>query len=162
MTVTFADRVLAEARKEIGYTETSEFDKRRRVWRRNLTKFAREAGHANGHAWCASFVSAILRRCNTGVHRAILSPSSRTMYNEAKRRGLAVPMKNVRPGDVVHMTRGPARLWLGHVGFVEAVEGNVLVTIEGNTNGRGSATGGAVLRHRRPKSAWNLGAWRPR
>lgn len=159
---TLADRILEAARAEVGYTETSEFDRRRRIWRRNLTKFSREAGHPNGYAWCASFVAAILRRCQSTTPPQVLSASSRTMWAEAKRRGLAVPMRNVRPGDVVHMTRGPKGAWLGHVGFVEAVDGQTLVTIEGNTNGAGSATGGAVLRHRRPASAWNLGAWRPR
>ena len=69
--------------------------------------------------------------------------------------------ENARPGDVVHMTRGSVSAWLGHVAIVERVEGDRLVTIEGNTNGKGSATGGGVLRHTRPVAAWNLGVWRP-
>lgn len=139
-------------RKWIGYHEEGQS---------NRTLFAAMAGHPNGFAWCATFVTAAMKQNSVPVPSALLVPSSRTMFKEANVRGLTVPMKNVRPGDVVHMTRGMPSAWLGHVGIVEAVEGDTIITIEGNTNSRGSATGGSVLRHRRSRTAWNLGAWRP-
>jgi hypothetical protein len=158
MTRTAAD-ALAAARSELGYDEE----------RGNRTKFAAEAGHPNGVAWCATFVSAILIR--TGVMAKgtkILSPSSRTMYSEAKKKGWAVPFELLVPGDVIHTWRGATLgTWLGHVGFVEQVlrDGNGKVTgiisIEGNTNGAGSATGGSVLRKTRLRAFWRLGGWHP-
>lgn len=146
-----AEDVVSWARKWLGYAETPV----------NRTVFAAMAGHANGHAWCATFVSAAMRQCGVPVPPKILVASSRTMFAEAKKAGMVVPTRNARPGDIVHMTRGSVSAWLGHVAIVERIEGDRLVTIEGNTNGRGSATGGGVLRHTRPAGAWNLGVWRP-
>jgi hypothetical protein len=154
-----AARVLAEAADEIGYDEG----------RGNRTKFAAEAGHGNGVAWCATFVSAILIRCGVIAKGAkMLSASSRTMYSEAKKKGWAVPFDDLQPGDVIHTWRGASLgVWLGHVGFVEKVlrdaNGKVVsvISIEGNTNGAGSATGGSVLRKTRTRAFWRLGGWRP-
>lgn len=152
-----AEDVLVWARRWLGYAETPS----------NRTVFAAMAGHRDGQAWCATFVSAAMRQCGVPVPPKILVPSSRTMFAEAQKAGLMVPAKNVRPGDIVHMTRGSVSAWLGHVAIVEKVlDGGpgrpvLLQTIEGNTNGKGSATGGGVLRHERPVTAWNLGAWRP-
>lgn len=144
--------VLIQAASEIGYTEQ----------RGNMTKFAKEAGHANGYAWCASFVSAILIRCKVPAPKKVLSQSSRTMLAEAKKLGWGVLAKDIRPGDVVHNWRGLSlRSWQGHVAFVESVTPTTLVTIEGNTNKAGSATGGSVLRKTRNRSWWRLAAWRP-
>ena len=132
----------------------------------NRTPFAKMAGHADGHAWCATFISAAMRQCGVPVPPKILVASSRTMFAEARKAGFEVGT-NLRPGDVVHMTRGSVRAWLGHVGIVEKVldggpgRPKTIITIEGNTNAKGSATGGAVIRHQRPMSAWNLGGWRP-
>lgn len=139
-------------RRWIGYHEEG---------KSNRTIFAGMAAHQNGFAWCATFITAAMRQGGVQVPAPILVASSRTMFAEAKKRGLDVPMTSIRAGDVVHMTRGSLSAWLGHVGIVESVEGDTVVTIEGNTNSKGSATGGSVLRHRRSKSAWNLGGWRP-
>jgi hypothetical protein len=51
---------------------------------------------------------------------------------------------------------------LGHVGFIDALErgGTGTFSIEGNSNGEGSRTGGGVWRHTprlRPLSYWSLG-----
>lgn len=154
-----ATAVLDAARTELGYDEL----------RGNRTKFAAEAGHPNGAAWCSTFCSAILIRCGVIAKGAqMLSPSSRTMYASAKQRGWAVPVEMLTPGDVIHTWRGVSiGKWLGHVGFVEKVIRNragvvvEIVTIEGNTNRAGSATGGEVLRKNRSRAFWRLGAWRP-
>lgn len=152
-----ANDTITWARSFLGYAEKPV----------NRTVFALMAGHPDGHAWCATFISAAMRQCSVPVPPKILVPSSRTMYAEAQKAGFAIPVKNCRPGDVVHMTRGSLSAWLGHVAIVEKIidagpgRPVLIQTIEGNTNGRGSATGGGVLRHERPASAWNLGAWRP-
>lgn len=41
---------------------------------------------------------------------------------------------------------------LGHTGMVESVEGNIIHTIEGNSNSDGSRNGVAVVRHSRQVS----------
>lgn len=147
-------KVLHEADDEIGYGENPRGS--------NKQKFAGEVGLQTGVSWCAIFVLAMLKRGGVTVPKPMRTASSRTMYAEAAKAHLTVKASAVRPGDVVHMTRGPRNRWLGHVALVEKVLPNgMLQTIEGNTNGGGSTTGGSVLRHTRKASAWNLGAWRP-
>jgi len=151
--MTTVARVLAEAAAEIGYSEAGHS---------NRTKYAQEAGHPNGQAWCATFVVAILRRCHVPIPHGVSSPSSRTMITNAKKAGLGVRPVDIRPGDIIHTWRGATiGKWLGHVGIVETVHNTTITTIEGNTNAAGSATGGQVLRKTRPKSWWLLSAWRP-
>jgi hypothetical protein len=147
---------LAWMAAEVGYNEAPG----------NKTKYAKVAGHPNGYAWCATFVSANL--ITNGVlqkgHKVLVG-SSRTMFDQAVKLGWQVRLQDVQPGDVAH-TKRPGG-WLGHVAFVSKVvrdsKGKVIAvhTIEGNTNGAGSATGGAVLRKNRPILFWKLGFWRP-
>ena len=154
-----AAAVITAARSELGYDEL----------RGNRTKFAAEAGHPNGQAWCATFISAILIRCGVIAKGSkVLSPSSRTMFAEAKRKGWTVPFDRLQPGDVIHTWRGASLgTWLGHVGFVESVTRDTrnrvisVSSLEGNTNRAGSATGGEVLRKTRLRGFWRLGGWRP-
>lgn len=133
----------------------------------NRQRFAKIAGHPNGQQWCATWVCAILRLAGITLPPSVNTPSSRTMYRSAAARGWAVPISHVRAGDVVHLSRGPLGAWKGHVAiatgapFHDAAGVLRVPTIEGNTNGKGSATGGAVLAHQRPAREWNLGAWRP-
>lgn len=133
----------------------------------NRTRFAKIAGHPNGQQWCATWVCAILRLAGLNLPAAVTVPSTRTMYRAASARGWAIPVAKVRAGDVVHLSRGPLAAWKGHVAIVtgpafkDAAGVLRVPTIEGNTNGKGSATGGAVLAHQRPAREWNLGAWRP-
>lgn len=154
MTMTAA-QVLALADSQIG---TGEFPPGS-----NKQKYARETGLPNGVSWCAIFICWLMQKGSVVIPAKARTASSRTMYAEAVKAGLGVKMNAIRQGDVVHMSRGPRNKWLGHVGIVERVLPNGMVeTVEGNTNGKGSATGGSVLRHTRKLSAWNLGAWRPK
>lgn len=153
--------VLEAARSEIGYSEHPKGS--------NVTKFASEAGHPNRQSWCSTFISAILIRCNVMAKgNPILAPSSRTMYANAKKAGLAINMADLQPGDVVHNWRGlRIGAWKGHVAFVKQVNrdhrGRIvgIVSIEGNTDRSGSPTGGSVLEKVRTVAAWRVGAWRP-
>ncbi len=142
----------------------------------NRQKYAAMAGHANGFAWCASFIAAAMKVNKVPVPAPVLVASSRRMFDEAKLRGLvldanvtmrAVPGGDVatypiRPGDIGHKTRGLRSLYQGHVVVVKEVLGNGRFrSIEGNTNAKGSATGGSVLSLIRTMSEMNLGFWRP-
>ncbi len=118
---------------------------------------------------CASFISAILIRCHVLIKgNNVLVPSSRTMFENAKKNGWAVPVSALRAGDVIHNWRGISiRKWQGHVAFVVRVildkKGRIVsvVTIEGNTDRSGSPTGGMVLEKTRSVAWWRIGAWRP-
>jgi hypothetical protein len=66
-----------------------------------------------------------------------------------------------RPGDVFSVWNKYIKR-IGHVGIVEQVlpSGKFIVTIEGNTNGRGSRDGGGVCRLTRPiKQIHSFARW---
>lgn len=138
--------VLREARKEIGYTESPAGS--------NRTKFAAEAGHANGTYWCATFTSAILRRVGLKEPN---SAATAVILREYKRLGRFD--NKPTPGDLViydfpggRVPNDPS----DHIGFVEQVNPDgTLVTIEGNTssgNSGSQSNGGGVFRRHRPRT----------
>jgi hypothetical protein len=74
-----------------------------------------------------------------------------------------VKTADVEPGDVFSVWNNYIDR-IGHVGIVEQVlpSGNFVVTIEGNTNGRGSRDGGGVCRLTRPrKQIYSFARWGP-
>lgn len=99
-------------------------------------------------AWCAIFVSWIANKAGclaTLIPMHAWTPSGLAWF---KTRGLVTQGKGARPGDVVYFYR-PDMGRVAHVGLVEAVDGDYIVTIEGNTNTSGSRQGNGVYRLRR-------------
>lgn len=130
--MTAANDVLALARKEIGYNEGPNND----------NKFAKQAGHANHQPWCASFVVAIFRAA--GMKLPSESAYTPSMANGFKQTGAWTNKPAV--GAVVFF-QWPSMGRIAHVGIVESVRSDgSIVTIEGNTNTKGSRTGGSVMR----------------
>ncbi|MEN2425977.1 CHAP domain-containing protein [Chromobacterium vaccinii] len=84
--------------------------------------------------WCAGQAGAAGALVKTG---GVLR-----QWNERPQLRAATPA----PGDIFILDYGKG---LGHTGFVEAVDGDTIVTIEGNTNADGSREGYAVCRRRR-------------
>ncbi|HEX8004223.1 MAG TPA: CHAP domain-containing protein [Mycobacteriales bacterium] len=130
--MTTAADVLNRARKELGYDEGPN----------NSNKFAPLAGHANNQPWCASFVVAMFRAAG-------LKLPSESAYTPAMAQGFQkAGCWSTKPsvGAVVFF-KWPSMGRIAHVGIVESVrpDGSI-VTIEGNTNKKGSRTGGSVLR----------------
>ena len=86
-------------------------------------------------AWCAAFVSHCLKK---GAEAAGVKLPVKTSFG-AKQLFSNMSEKDMTPqvGDVVCWDRGPlnedgSKSWMGHVGIVERVEGNIFHTIEGN------------------------------
>jgi hypothetical protein len=115
----------------------------------NNQPYAAPAGHANGQAWCATFLVAGWKSNDVPWCRAptrAWTPSMRTAFRTAGRLHDEPP----RAGDVGHVfypNLDGGRI--GHVFFVEKVVGDHVQTIEGNTNRDGSRTGVGVFRARR-------------
>lgn len=107
--------------------------------------------------WCAGFVTYILD--TAGALHGVKSPIPRTFscdvigFDAQKRERLdrAPDLARVNPGDLFLIpTKGSKNDW-NHVGLVERVAGEVLRTIEGNTNDEGSREGfEACARTRKP------------
>lgn len=141
--MTDAQSFLAAAASEINYIEQPV----------NRTKFAKEAGHPNGGAWCATFTVAIAKRTGTDIPPKVAATAyTPTAVNEwkAAHRWFTFP----EPGDFAYFQfdQDPE---VDHVGLVEKIiDVNTVQTIEGNTSSgdHGSqSNGGQVARRVRSR-----------
>lgn len=76
-------------------------------------------------AWCAAFVSWTIQHSGKERPYLLSAKSYWKIYRSSR-------VRSPRPGDVICFYRGGRRSGYGHVGIVEYVRGNRLITIEGN------------------------------
>ena len=106
-----------------------------------VRKYLEPAGIAEGHPWCALFVSWCFLQAAGGDKASMpfaYAPSARTMLAEFKRQGWAsAPGSGYlpQPGDIV-VWWVSLQGWLGHVGLVHSAQEGMLYTIEGNRSPR--------------------------
>ncbi|GAA0977522.1 hypothetical protein ENKNEFLB_02094 [Nocardioides aquaticus] len=136
-----ANRVIAEARKHVGFRETYSGGH----WV-NGNKFAAIAGHANGYAWCATFVCAIYKLA--GVAGLITTPSAGVDQLSVGFKKAGRWSESPAIGAVVFYGT-PADL--NHTGIVASYIGDTITAIEGNTNDTGSREGNGVYVKTRPR-----------
>lgn len=108
----------------------------------NETPFGKARG-ANFQPWCAAFVSFCLNQTGTGHGRIVYVPNIVARYRDEGRL-----FTTPQPGDLFCLWF-PSKNRYAHVGAVEAVDGDFIITTEGNSNSAGSRTGGSVVRLRR-------------
>ncbi|GLY93136.1 CHAP domain-containing protein [Actinoplanes sp. NBRC 103695] len=134
MARTAAD-VLRIARSQIGYQEGHNND----------NKYGRAYG-MNHVFWCQQFVWWVFSQAGAGVEMPKTAVTRVAYPWYRKHRGL-VRVRDAKPGDVVWFDFSGKLKPVSHVGIVEKnLGGGRLQTIEGNTNGKGSRSGGGVLR----------------
>lgn len=97
-------------------------------------------------AWCAIFVSWCANAA--GIPTSIIPRHAWTPSGIDWFRSRGQQVSTPQPGDLMYVYY-PSQGMVGHVGIVEKVEGNYVVTIEGNTNTSGSSQGNGVYRLRR-------------
>lgn len=100
-------------------------------------------------SWCMAFVYWTFNEAAKQL--SVQNPLVKTggvlaHYNKASK----FRVKDPQAGDIFIMDFGNG---LGHTGLVESVQGDVIHTIEGNTNDTGSREGYEVCRRTRKKSA---------
>ncbi len=76
-------------------------------------------------AWCAAFVGAMLERSGVPSTRQL---NARSYLNW----GMAVPVSEMQPGDIIVFERGGRDSWKGHVGFVVKDAGVFVECLGGN------------------------------
>jgi hypothetical protein len=150
--LTLRDRFLTALAGDIGYTESPAGS--------NRTKFAKEAGHANGQPWCATFIVAKAKAEGVTLpSTSAYTPSLAQGFKEAKAWYL-IP----KPGDLVFYDFPDSVHRIQHVGVVEKVlNGDTIQTIEGNTargSGGSQSNGGGVYRRIR-NTQYVVGYGRP-
>lgn len=128
-----AGQALDKARSYLGLIEGP---------RDNETIFGAWTG-ANYQPWCHSFVSYVLDQVGAGIGKLTYCPAG-VAYFRNKGKLFTTP----EAGDLFFLYF-PTMGRYAHVGFVERVDGDYVVTVEGNSNSSGSRTGGMVCRNRR-------------
>lgn len=124
---------LARAASHLGYAEGP---------KSNETPFGAWAG-TQFQPWCHAFVSRILHEVGESIGRIAYCPAGVAHFRKAEQLS-GTP----RPGDVFYLWF-PSKGRYAHTGFVKAVDGDWIVTVEGNSNKAGSRTGGSVVSLRR-------------
>jgi hypothetical protein len=128
-----ADQVLDIARSTLGEHEDPPGS--------NRIRFASWAG-IPGLAWCGAWVCWVLDQAGAlDVPRFVWTPSGAQAYADRGRFN-----SQPAPGAVVFFA-WPEVGRIYHVGLIEAVRPDGVVTLEGNTDERGGGTGGKVMRH---------------
>ena len=93
--------------------------------------------------WCAAFVSDCIRRSliSRGNNKRLWP------YNEgaasAAYRGFGSSVNDPKKGDIV-VFQNTGEAWRGHVGFVHAIEGNIIRVLGGNQGAQNEYNGGEV------------------
>ena len=139
------DRIIKIAASQIGYKETGD----------DWTKYGAWYG-MNGNPWCAMFVSWCANQAQ--IPQGIIPKLAYVPYivnfflqrGRYKARGSYTPRK----GDIVFFGDSD------HVGLVEGVSGNNVITIVGNTSSGGNVSDGeGVYRRVRPlgSGSWVMG-----
>jgi hypothetical protein len=129
-------QVLNWFRGELGYVEG----------RGNRTKYAKKAGHANGQAWCATFMVAGFK--SVGMKLGIGSAYTPSLLNSLEDGKIGGPAVGA-----IAFLYFPSLGRVAHCGIVESVRSDGrFVSIEGNTDVAGGRTGGKVMRKVRSTS----------
>jgi hypothetical protein len=130
-----------------------------------VDEYLKRAGVPPGYAWCCAFVywcfdeaALALRTANPMVRTGgCLKHWQRAPDRGATRlvaRDAIADPSLLRPGMVFIMDHGAG---LGHTGLIEAIEGGLVTTIEGNTDASRTREGGGVYRLRRKLVEINKG-----
>ncbi|UZO82639.1 CHAP domain-containing protein [Aquimarina sp. ERC-38] len=102
-----------------------------------------------GYAWCASFVSWCYQNAGVTAPRSAWVPSyalkSKRIYHRGK-----FELKRPQNGDAF-MIWYRSKNRPAHIGFVDDWGEDWVITVEGNTNDKGSREGDGVYRKRRLK-----------
>jgi hypothetical protein len=107
--------------------------------------YLKSVGLGKGYSWCMAFIYWCTQ--NASRQTAIKNPLKKTggvldQYNSRPFLVQSIP----KAGDIFILDLGKG---LGHTGIVEKVTGDIIHTIEGNTNDIGSREGYKVCRRKR-------------
>lgn len=115
-------------------------------WGEHVQKYLHSVGIDFPASWCMSFCYWCVQQ--SGIKNNLIKTGGvLRQWNEVNP---IYKSSSPRVGDIFIMDHGGG---LGHCGFVESIEGELIHTIEGNTNDTGSREGYEVCRRYRKISA---------
>jgi hypothetical protein len=162
-TLILRQKLIEIAKSEVGVTETP----RNSNTGTRVLEYQR-ATNLEGTGWpyCAAFVCWCIREWGqlpevrdalkmTVEEFASWRPKTAAAYGFhewAEKRNLTVFDENSNPGEAILHAADIVTFDFSHIGLVENDQGNVLLTVEGNTDASGSREGGGVYAKTRPRS----------
>jgi peptidoglycan hydrolase-like protein with peptidoglycan-binding domain len=148
ITTDYAQRTLAFAVSQIGVMEDPLGSNRGT----QVEKYLASTNLGGGHPWCMAFVywcsekAAIELNTTNQLYKTahVLTQWNKTpTQNKLSKEVAMARLELIKVGSIFIMDYGKNA---GHTGFVESINGNLLTTIEGNTNVGGSREGIGVFR----------------
>ncbi len=152
------EAVLEFARQEIGSMEVPPGSN----WGPKVQAYLGSVGIDFPASWCAALVYWCFAKATVGLGKTnpcyktggVLEHWNKTRGNKILAADAVSNPGLIKPGQIFIMSFGGG---LGHTGFVEAVNGGFITTIEGNTNDGGSREGIGVFRRTRKIATINKG-----
>lgn len=143
---TTVNKILDLARAQIGTTEQPAGSNKVKY---NTAYYGSEVSGA-AYPWCCAFIWWLFHELNAGAlyYGGGKTASCTTLMRYYKQQNQFYT-KNPRPGDLVFFNFDSNVTDAEHIGIVEAVNGNIIITIEGNTSGASNDNGGIVMRRER-------------
>jgi CHAP domain-containing protein len=111
-------------------------------WGEHVQKYLKSVGLSFPASWCMAFIYWCAKEAKP-VNPLIKTGGVLRQWREVD---VKYKFKDPKPGDIFIQDHGHG---LGHTGFVESVQGEMIHTIEGNTNDTGSREGYQVCRRER-------------
>lgn len=144
--ITTAKQILNLAKAQIGITEYPPGSNKVKY---NTAYYGTEVS-GSAYPWCCTFIWWLFRQQNSEVlfYGGGKTASCTTLmryYKQHSQFHASAP----QPGDLVFFNFDGNPSDAEHIGIVEAINGNIIITIEGNTGTANDANGGAVMRRER-------------
>lgn len=141
---------LAYAQDEIGVKEETT------NWGKRVSEYLAEANIHVPAPWCAAFVNwcarqaADLKGVESPLEKVPLEALVQSYVDHGKKNGWVIPPEEAGPGDLFCLWFVGIKRY-GHIGFVQEVrpEEGYYLTVEGNTDSRGSREGIEVAERKR-------------
>lgn len=153
--MTAQEKILNILKKEVGTTESPANS--------NKQKYGKAYG-TNGVAWCVIFVWWAFNEAGASslFYGGKKTASCTTLKNYAVKNNQWVT-SGYKIGDLVMMNFSGTKT-TQHIGFVTAVKGNTVYTIEGNTSfdDKGSQSNGGAVAEKKRSLSCIVGAYRPK
>lgn len=142
-----AARVISIAQRELGVTEMPPNSNKVQY---NTMYYGREVS-GSAYPWCVVFIWYIFNKAKLSdlFYGGGKTASCTTLNSYHKRRGQAVEIEDIQPGDIVFFDFSGKRAKTEHVGLCVYRYADHIVTIDGNTGTTNEANGGAVMQRDR-------------
>jgi hypothetical protein len=142
-----AQKLIETAQSQLGVCEEPKGSNKGK----QVEAYLKAVGLGGGNPWCMAFVVWCCKQA--GLSAGVPKTGSVMVSWKSCKAAYRAPKSDPKPGDIIIFDHGGGK---GHTGIVEAVEGSIIKTIEGNSNDDGSREGYEVCRQSRNRFSTQL------